>query len=162
MGILDALESLGSFTKDQLSKVGDMAKEATQRNADIIQRIAAGQPAQLGDIASTLSGVMPIGGMAKVFKPAPSGIRNLAEMAGKSDIPETALEKMFPALIDTSSGEVVHGMRAVGPGGHATLYDAVASLKGFAPTRGFVDPATFKAYTESQLENILQKQHYGR
>lgn len=153
----------GNPVADFVNKAGSMAKEATQRNADIINRVASGQPAELGDLPSTLSGLVPVAGMAKVFKPAPSGIRNLAELAGARDIPETAIEKMFPALIDANSGEVVHAMRAVGPGGHKSLYDAVANLKSFSsPTRGFVDPSTFKAYTESMLENILQKQHYGR
>ena len=92
--------------------------------------------------------------MAKVFKPGPS---LAARMAKKGSQPVTEFEKMFPALIDEASGEVIHGMKAVGAGGHKPLYEAAGGMKNFKPTRGFLDPATFDAYTEAMLEEILLK-----
>jgi len=102
-------------------------------------------------------GMGSIGAMAaagKVFKPGPS---LAARMAKKGSQPVTEFEKMFPALIDEASGEVIHGMSAVGAGGHRPLYEAAGGLKNFKPTRGFLDPATFDAYTEAMLEEILMK-----
>ena len=92
--------------------------------------------------------------MAKVFKPGPS---LAARMARPGAVPVTELEKMFPALIDEATGDVIHGMRAVGPGGHRPLYEQAGAMKIFKPVRGVLDPATFDAYAEAQLEAIMAK-----
>jgi len=90
--------------------------------------------------------------MAKVFKPGPS---LAARMAKKGSQPVTEFEKMFPALIDEASGEVIHGMSAHRPGDHRPLMEAASGMKNFNGIRGFLDPSTFDAYTEAMMEEAL-------
>lgn len=116
--------------------------------SDLIQR----QPTESPD-AEGMGGPASLA-MAKVFKPGPS---LAARLARRGSSPVTELEKMFPALIDETTGEVIHGMKAVGAGGHKPLYEQAGALKNFKPTRGFLDPATFDAYTEAMMEEIMAK-----
>lgn len=86
----------------------------------------------------------------KVFK---SGPQQFAELAKAGTRPVTETYKMFPALIDERTGQVIHSMK---PGAyqHDSLYGALP--KNFQPTRGFVDPLTFQAFTEKMLEGLKQ------
>lgn len=143
----------------------------------IMQRSPIGELEAGGQAASAIPKGLAVAGMAKAFKPAGIGssqiaeslerggkifkpaIRSLAEIAPKNKIPNTPLERMFPAIIDEKTGEVLHAMAPTGPGGHSVLYSHMPA--GFNPTRGFVDPETFYAYSEAELEQILMKRHFG-
>lgn len=138
-------------------------------------------PQLSGAIAPKLFGA----GMAKSFKPGPSneeisaGLRESfltntgkkitrapasAVLAKPNSVPVSPFEKMFPALINEKTGEIVHAMSATGPGGHRVLLDSVAgpwnSKQGAGVwRRGFVDPQTFEAFTEAALEQILANKY---
>ncbi len=106
---------------------------------------------------------MGILGMAKAFKPGPAtqaslGISKIAQLAKPGTMPKTTdLEKMLAAVIDEKSGQVIHGMSPYRPGDHGGLETIAATLSGFRPTRGFVDPATFDAFTEAMMEEALMR-----
>jgi len=147
-GSTGSLENARPFTfMGRVGQAGDTADS-------LLARMPQGEMEAGGQAMENLPKGLLVAGMAKQFKP---GISKLAALAKPGKAPAVEFEKMFPALIDTNTGEVVHGMAATGPGGHRSLYDAVSGLKSFSPTRGFVDPSTFDAYTEGMLEDILLK-----
>lgn len=76
------------------------------------------------------------------------GIQHLAEIAKKGDVPLTPVHKLLPAAINETTGEVAHAMTP-GPFLHEPL---LKSIKG--SVRGWVDPATWKAYTDEMLSKL--------
>lgn len=102
-------------------------------------------------------------GMAKSFRPASGqpGGASAARLARPNSIPRTPYERMYPALVDERTGEVIHAVRPTGPGGHKALYEQAAHVKGFTPTRAFLDPQTFDVYTEAMLEQIAAQRARG-
>lgn len=102
-------------------------------------------------------GVSGVGGAlagTKIFKPSP--FSQAAQLAKGGVQPKSAFDKMFPALVDETTGEVIHAMKP-GAGGHKPLYEQAAAIKGFNPTRAFLDPETFDVFPEAMLEEILAK-----
>jgi len=135
--------------------------------AEIMSRAPQGELEGAGQTLQQLAPGLAAAGMAKQFKPGlpakhASGVQQLAELAAANSTPTVAFEKMWPALVDANTGQIIHGMAASGAGGHNPLYDVAKGMKGFAPQRAFVDPTTFKAYTEAMMEDILQKKYFGR
>lgn len=117
--------------------------------ADILRR----QPSESPD-AEGISGVGGALAGTKIFKPSP--FSQAAQLAKGGVQPKSAFDKMFPALVDETTGEVIHAMKP-GAGGHKPLYEQAAAIKGFNPTRAFLDPETFDVFPEAMLEEILAK-----
>jgi hypothetical protein len=120
--------------------------------ADLMKR----QPTESPD-AEGMGGPASLA-MAKVFKPAAnaSPFSGAARLAKRGAAPKSEFDRMFPALVDETTGEVIHAMKP-GAGGHRPLYDQAATIKGFNPTRAFLDPETFDVFPEAMLEEILAK-----
>jgi hypothetical protein len=89
------------------------------------------------------------------------GIRapaSFATVARAGEIPQTPPHKMWPAWINQQTGEVRHATEVIPAGWHEPntpkIFDSRYKMLMPDPnwTRGHVDPATFKAFTDEMLD----------
>lgn len=109
-------------------------------------------PIPSGDITQALAGLSPIGGITKAE--LKMGVRpaiQIAEIAKKGSVPTVPLSKMWPAAINEATGEVAH-VQQPGVWMHEPL---LKSLKN--SVRGWVDPVTWKAYTDKAINDVSHK-----
>ena len=133
-----------------LSGVGQILGDAARVGAGGLGAILAAPPAAVRRVGSKVFRDAATGPVAK------SGPKEFAELAKPGVRPLTDSHKMWPALIDERTGKVIHAMQP-GIGLHeAYLYPAAKGMPNFIPTRGFVDPVTFQAFTEKMLESLRQ------
>ena len=93
----------------------------------------------------------------KTFTDAPA-----VRMAGKGATTATPVEKMYAAMIDPQTGQVINTKTTYRAGDHGGLATLASTMENFNPVRGFVDPATGQAFTEAMLEDLLQQKYFGR
>lgn len=122
--------------------------------ADVLKRVPVGEMESGGQGMSALPG-MGLVGMAKTFRPGTSTLG--ARLAKPGTIPDTPIERMLAAVINEPTGEVMYQMHPYRAGDHGGLMTIAETLKDWKPVRGFVDPATFDAFTEAMLEEALMK-----
>lgn len=115
----------------------------------IMARLPAGDTEEYGSMGLLAPGLGGVGaGITKAELKA--GVRppvQIATIARKGEIPTVAPHEMWPAGINVETGEVAHAYKA-GIGGHKPF----EAMKG--AVRGFVDPNTWKAYTQEMLEAL--------
>ena len=105
-----------------------------------------------GNIRSTRGAPPPRGSVPPVQKVIkPQG--QFATLAKEGVSPLSPPNKLLPALIDMRTGEVIQAM-SPGPGFHDVLRQSAP--KNFMGTRGFVDPITFQAFTETMLDALTK------
>ena len=115
-------------------------------------------PMTLEEQVTGLASPMSFLGMAgKKFLPGINKIAKERFFAAPSDAkPLSSLEKLFPALINEKTGEVMVNMQR-GPGGHETLLKSLQGMTGKATdwVRGFADEVTGFGFTEKQLNKFF-------
>ncbi len=147
----EALNRAGSVMGSAKSQPREAAQRQGPALATLSAMIAGANPIDwMGGAGGAAAVGMPMarGVGSKVFK---SGAQELAQMAKPGVRPLTENHKLWPALIDETTGKVIHSMQP-GAGQHEPLYNAARAIPGFKPMRGFVDPATFNAFTDKMLE----------
>jgi hypothetical protein len=77
------------------------------------------------------------------------------QVARPGTMTDTPMEKMYAAMIDPKTGQVIHTRTAYRAGDHGGLETQAAVMEGFNGVRGFVDPVTMQAFTEAMLEEAL-------
>ena len=96
-------------------------------------------------------------GMAgKKFLPGINKVAKAQFFAAPSDAkPLSDLAKMFPALINEKTGEVMVNMQR-GPGGHDSLLKSLQGMSGKVTdwARGFADEVTGFGFTDKQLSKF--------
>lgn len=115
----------------------------------IMARLPQGDTEEYGTMGLLAPGLGVGAGITKAELKA--GVRppvQIAAIARKGEIPTVAPHEMWPAAINVEKGEVAHAYKP-GIGGHKPLMEAMEGA-----VRGFVDPNTWKAYTQEMLEAL--------
>lgn len=114
----------------------------------VMQRLPGGDVEEFGAMAGPLAGA-GVAGITKAQLKA--GFRpktQIAQLAKAGEVPITPIHQLWPAAINESTGEVAHAMQP-GPYLHEPLLQSVKNS-----VRGWVDPVTWKAYTDKMLAGI--------
>lgn len=144
MGALPAKLMAGAGAKMAMAKAFRPGK--VDPIAEELVAMASGKPGKSAVASRSIGN--------KVFKDALP-----ARLARPGAVTDTPMEKMFAAMIDPKTGQVIHSKTLYRPGDHGGLEALSAVMDGFNGVRGFVDPATMQAFTEAMLEEILLRKH---
>ena len=145
-------QAMGAIPKGLL--VAGMAKQFKPGPALSNEEIAARLRAQFesGGLPQSAA-TRTIGG--KVFRDAPKPIMAPAGAQSLSHI-----EEMYPALVNTKTGEIYYNPTPYKPGLHTELWKGVPPADQFNVARGFVDPKTGHTFTEAQMEEQLMNKWF--
>jgi hypothetical protein len=148
-------QAMGAIPKGLL--MAGMAKQfrpaAALTNEEIAARLRAQfESGELRSAAPTAS--RTIGG--KLFRDAPQPVLAPGGATSLSHI-----EEMYPAYLNTKTGEIYHVAKPYVPGAHKPVLESIpASVRGNF-TRGFVDPKTGHTFTEAQMEEQLMNKWFS-
>lgn len=139
-------EDLLGFALEGFQNIGQKAKASNEQSARIADAVVNHQPINEDDLKGAMSDItsfIPFGS---------TQFSKIAQVAKEGVVPITPIGKMWPALIDERTKNIIHASQPI----HTGWHDVAASQapKGFKGTRGFVDPVSWNAFTEKVLEGL--------
>lgn len=115
----------------------------------VMQRLPGSDTEEYGTMALPLAGMGAAGITKAQLKAGFRPQTQIAQIAKTGEVPITPIHQLWPAAINESTGEVAHAMQAGIPGAHDSLLRSIKDS-----VRGWVDPVTWKAYTDKMLAGV--------